>query len=83
LLITRGIEAPTDAAVFNQFGKHFIQAGLIDKRFEIVILRAQQSNTRELDQLEEEVFELINAVESLYRSMDNSLRFPAEEKSTA
>jgi len=83
LLITRGIEAPMDAAVFNQFGKHFIQAGLIDNRFEIVIQKAQESSTRDLDQLEEEVFELLNAVESLYRSMDNSLRFPAEAKSTA
>src|ERR1039458_8700935 len=37
LLITRGIEAPTDAVVFESFVKHFIQAGLIDRRFESVI----------------------------------------------
>jgi sulfite reductase (ferredoxin) len=83
LLITRGIEAPTDAAVFDNFAKHFIQAGLIDRRFESVIRSAHQKNTGELNQLEEEVFALLNAVEALYRSMDNSLRFPAEAKLTA
>jgi uncharacterized protein (UPF0332 family) len=83
LLIARGIEAPTDAAVFENFAKKFIQAGLIDRRFESVIRSAHQKNTGELNQLEEEVFALLNAVETLYRSMDNSLRFPAEEKSTA
>ncbi len=83
LLITRGIEAPTDAAVFEYFAKHFIQAGLIDQRFESVIQNAHQKNTGQLSQLEEEVFELLHAVEALYRSMDNSLRFPAEAKTTA
>ena len=83
LLITRGIEAPTDAAVFENFAMHFIQAGLIDKRFESVIQNAHQKNTGQLSQLEEEVFALLHAVEGLYRSMDNSLRFPAEAKTTA
>jgi sulfite reductase (ferredoxin) len=83
LLITRGIEAPTDAAVFENFAKHFIRAGLIDRRFESVIQNAHQKNREILNQLEEEVFELLNAVEALYRSMDNSLRFPAETRTTA
>jgi sulfite reductase (ferredoxin) len=82
LLITRGIEAPTDAAVFENFEKHFIQAGLIDGRFESVIQNAHQKNTWELNQLEEEVFALLNAVEALYRNMDNSLRFPVEARTT-
>jgi sulfite reductase (ferredoxin) len=81
LLITRGIEAPTDAAVFDSFAKHFIQAGLIDRRFESVIQNAHQKSIGNLSQLEEEVFGLLHAVEALYRSMDNSLRFPAETKS--
>lgn len=80
LLITRGIEAPTDIAVFENFRKHFIQAGLIGARFEPVIVAAQQKNTETLNQLEEEVFALLEAVEALYRSMDNSLRFAVEAK---
>jgi sulfite reductase (ferredoxin) len=80
LLITRGIEAPTDAAVFESFARHFIQAGLIDKSFEAVIAAAKEKKTDALNQLEEEVIALLNAVEALYRSMDNSLKFPAEAK---
>jgi sulfite reductase (ferredoxin) len=83
LLITRSIEAATDAAVFENFEKHFIQSGLIDKRFASVTHAAHQKNNDELARLEEEIFELLNAVEALYRSMDNSLRFPAEATLTA
>jgi hypothetical protein len=56
---------------------------LIDRRFESVNQNAHQKNNGILSQLEEEVFGLLNAVEALYRSMDNSLRFPAEAKTTA
>jgi sulfite reductase (ferredoxin) len=80
LLITRGIEAPTDAVVFENFRKHFIQSGLIGERFEPVIAAAQQKNDERLLQLEDEVFALLEAVESLYRGMDNSLRFAVETK---
>ena len=37
LLITRGIETPTDKAAFENFRKHFIQSGLIDQNFGAVI----------------------------------------------
>jgi sulfite reductase (ferredoxin) len=80
LLITRGIEAPTDSAVFENFRKHFIQAGLIGERFAPVIAAAQQRNVEGLVQLEDEVFSLLESVETLYRGMDNSLRFAAEAK---
>jgi sulfite reductase (ferredoxin) len=83
LLITRGVEAPTDAAVFENFARHFVQAGLIDRRFESVIETARHKDTEGLNQLEEEVFALLQAVEALYRSMDNSLRFPEEATLTA
>jgi len=33
-----------------------------------------------LNQVEDEVFALLDAVEALYRSMDNSLRFAVEAK---
>ena len=78
LLITRGIEAPTDIAVFKNFSKHFIQVGLIGTRFEPVIAAAQQKNPEALNQFEDEVFALLDAVEALYRGMDNSLRFALE-----
>ena len=78
LLITRAIEAPTDSAVFEYFRKHFIQSGLIGARFDPVIAVAQQRNSEALSQFEEEIFALLDAVEALYRSMDNSLKFATE-----
>jgi sulfite reductase (ferredoxin) len=78
LLITRSIEAPTDSAVFGNFRTHFIESGLIGKRFDPVVAAAQRKDVAGLGQLEEEVFALLEAVEALYRSMDNSLRFATE-----
>jgi sulfite reductase (ferredoxin) len=83
LLIMRGIEAVTDAAVFTIFAQHLIQAGLIDRRFASVIDSAHRKSIEELVHREDDVFELLKAVEALYRSMDNSLRFPAEAMLTA
>jgi sulfite reductase (ferredoxin) len=75
LLITRGIEAATDTAVFENFRKHFLASGLIDSNFEPVIAAAQQADT--LAPIRQQVFTLLDAVDALYRSMDNSLRFTA------
>jgi hypothetical protein len=53
---------------------------LIDKSFDAVIARAQEKNTDALNQLVGEVIALLDAVEGLYRSMDNSLKFPTAAK---
>jgi len=58
-LITRAIEVPTDSAVFENFRKYFIQAGLIGERFAPVIAAAQRNDTEALNQQEEEVFALL------------------------
>ncbi|MFB3812503.1 MAG: sulfurtransferase TusA family protein [Terriglobales bacterium] len=78
LLITRGIEAQSDSAVFASFSKHFITAGLVDAHFQQVIDAAQDRNFAELRRLTDEVHALAAAIEKLYAGMDNSLRFPAE-----
>jgi sulfite reductase (ferredoxin) len=75
LLITRGIEAATDTAVFENFRKHFLASGLIDSNFEPVIAAAQQADT--LAPIRQQVFTLLDGVDALYRGMDNSLRFAA------
>ncbi len=82
LLVTRGIEAKSDEAVFADFGQHFIAAGLVDKRFQRVIEVAQEKDLVALRPMASEVGELAEAVESLYASMDNSLRFPTAVAST-
>jgi sulfite reductase (ferredoxin) len=87
LLVTRAIEAPTDAAVFASFSKHFIEAGLVDARFRNVISAAQsaaQSNDiSSLHASEDEIRALAQEIRKLYASMDNSLRFPAETAAIA
>jgi sulfite reductase (ferredoxin) len=78
LLVTRGIEAPSDAAVFTSFNKHFIEAGLVDARFQSVINAAQSNDISALRANENGVCALAQEIKKLYASMDNSLRFPAE-----
>ena len=82
LLITRGIEARSDVAVFAAFSKHFIGAGLVEERFQRVIVAAEEKNFVALHLMLVEVGELAEAVESLYTSMDNSLRFSTTIAST-
>jgi sulfite reductase beta subunit-like hemoprotein/TusA-related sulfurtransferase len=78
LLVTRGIEAPSDAAVFANFGKHFIEAGLVDSTFKPLVELARQKDLSALRAKSDEVFALADAVKALYAGMDNSLRFAAE-----
>ncbi len=79
LLITRGVEASSDSDVFDQFTKLFIDAGLIDERFHMVIEKGCSGKAEELISLRDDVIALSNAVEKLYQSMDNSLQFKLQE----
>ncbi len=83
LLVTRGIEAPTDNAVFTSFAEHFIKAGLVDAVHQEVVDLARAQNLSALLARERAVFALADTVKQLYASMDNSLRFPAETKKAA
>jgi sulfite reductase (ferredoxin) len=78
LLITRGVEADSDAAVFGSFERHFLLAGLVDQRFAAVVSAGQSADLEALGRQRSEVVELLAEVDKLYRSMDNSLRFLAE-----
>ncbi len=75
LLITQGVEAHSDDAVFESFRKHFLLTGLIDARFEAVIAAAQRHDAAALGRQRDEVSALLDAVQALYKSLDNSLRF--------
>ncbi len=78
LLVTRGIEAHSDTAIFAAFSKHFIEAGLVNTRFQDVVNAAQSNDLDALREDASDVFALAQEVKELYASMDNSLRFPAE-----
>jgi sulfite reductase (ferredoxin) len=81
LLVTRGIEAPSDEAVFQSFLQHFIEAALIGQEHKPIVEAARHGKREELLAGRDAVLMLADSVKSLYESMDNSLRFPAEKKS--
>jgi sulfite reductase (ferredoxin) len=82
LLVTRGIEAHSDTAIFASFSKHFIEAGLVDTRFQEIINAAQSNDIDLLREGEADIHALAQELKELYTSMDNSLRFPAEAQKT-
>jgi sulfite reductase beta subunit-like hemoprotein/TusA-related sulfurtransferase len=83
LLVTRGIEAHSDMAIFASFSMHFIKAGLVDAHFQSVINAAQSKDLDALCAGAADVLALAQEIKALYTSMDNSLRFPADMASKA
>jgi len=79
LLVTRGIEAPTGEAVFQSFLQHFISAALVGEQHRPIVELARAGRTAELADQQPAVLALAESVRQLYESMDNSLRFPAEQ----
>jgi len=75
LLITRGVEAATDADVLRSFKTMFINDKLIDSRFADLIDNTITGKDGNLVALQNEVIDLALAVEKLYEGMDNSLQF--------
>jgi len=80
LLVTRGIEAPSDDAVFQSFLQHFIEAALIGQEHKEIVEAARDKKRDQLLAGQGAVFALADSVKNLYGSMDNSLRFPAEKE---
>lgn len=75
LLVTRDIVAKDDEHAFDMFDTHFIEANLVDEKFRPVILAAKDDKGSLLN-LKDLAFELGEAMQALYKSMDDSLRFP-------
>ncbi|MDR2905390.1 MAG: sulfurtransferase TusA family protein [Helicobacteraceae bacterium] len=69
LLVARGEEARDEAGVLVAFKRAFIDAGLVDRRFESLLSGAADARAKEL----------ARAVIDLYGSMDNTLRFNAAQ----
>ncbi len=75
LLITRGVEAASDAEVFAAFNEHFIKAGLVDTRFSLLVKAGEQGQISEMHSVQRDVVEFAETVERLYERMDNSFQF--------
>ena len=78
LLITRGVEAHSEAEVFTQFRRHFIESGLVAAQYLPLVEAAQRKDTAHLRAQSADVLSLAQTVEELYGKMDNSMRFPGE-----
>jgi sulfite reductase (ferredoxin) len=76
LLITRGVEGTSDVDVLEKFRGHFIKSNLIDSRYLSLIEKGIFiQNKLTISSLKNEIIDLSNSVESLYKSMDNSMQF--------
>lgn len=74
LLITRGLEATTDAEVLDLFERHFVEAGIVAEHFRPV-LAAARSGARALEALRDQALAFSREIEELYASMDDTLQF--------
>ncbi|MBD3346702.1 MAG: sulfite reductase subunit beta (hemoprotein) [Chitinivibrionales bacterium] len=79
LLITKGVSADSPGQALRAFQTHFIDTGLISPKMNPVIDAAVKGDDAVLVAAKEEAMDLIDEVEALYNSMDDSLVFPAEK----
>ena len=80
LLVTQGQEARNESEALELFSRHFIDANLVDGRFQATLERAQQAiplpdgnKDSALDHADAAL--LVETVQKLYDEMDPSLRF--------
>ena len=78
LLITRGVEADSETAVFDLFARHFIAPGLVEAKYLPLIAAAKEQDHARLRELAADALGLAQTMEDLYAKMDNSLKFPGE-----
>lgn len=84
LLVTKGLEPKSEQDVYALFKEHFVQAGLVDNRFEELVDLAYHKQLQDLVSREDEVLALAEAVVDLYRNMDDSLQIkPVEPKQSS
>ncbi len=76
LLITRGVEGTSDIDVLEKFRDYFIKSNLIDFRFlPLIETGINVHNLQIFTSFKDEIIDLTNSVENLYKSMDNSMQF--------
>ncbi len=78
LLVTRGLEPKNNEGIFSLFTQHFIESALIQDRFRDLVTAAKNNDLPTLRAHQELVYLLGDDIVKLYKSMDNSLRFPTD-----
>lgn len=76
LLVTRGEEPGEDREAFQLFQKHFLDEGLVGRRFGALVTAALGGEAT-FAASHEDTAALVEAVQTLYANMDDSLRFAA------
>jgi sulfite reductase (ferredoxin) len=80
LLITRGEEPRTDVETYGLFLKLFIDVGLVNKDHQFIIEMVQNGTFGKLKDHRDKVIALGQQITVLYKSMDNTMRFPGERE---
>lgn len=79
LLVTRGLDAKTEADTLKLFEKHFVQTELVSPKFSPLVKLGFNGPTTGLNNKQEELLAMADEVLALYKGMDDSLRFSAEK----
>ena len=80
LLVTRGLEIRRDEQAFEYFQQHFINSDLIPQMYSGVVGAGKDRDFAALNRNRDQVIGLGEAVQELYKTMDDSLRFSATAK---
>ena len=80
LLITRGEEPRTDGETYDFFLQHFIDTGLVNKDHRFIVQMVQNGTSGNLTDHKDKVAALGDEITALYKSMDNTMRFPGEKE---
>ncbi|XOF33801.1 MAG: sulfurtransferase TusA family protein [Candidatus Electrothrix sp. YB6] len=83
LMITRGEEPGNESEVYPLFVRHFLDTGLVDASYRPLIELACQGKTDTLLRQKERIVAFAREIRELYRSMDNTMRFPGETENMA
>lgn len=79
LLITRGAEPKFEEEVYDFFLNKFIDAGLINEKFTVLIENARDDKNFNFSNEKDKIYELATAIIDLYEGMDDSLQFNLAE----
>jgi len=90
LLVTRAIEVRKEEQAFDMFAQHFIESNLVPAEFKPIVEAAKDRDFAMLTAATDQVSALVETMEKLYKSMDDSLKFnvgavcepPKEEDNT-
>jgi sulfite reductase (ferredoxin) len=80
LLITRGEEPRTEGETYGLFLQHFIDVGLVNKDHQFIIETVQNGTSEKLKDYRDKIIALGHETTILYKSMDNTMRFPGEKE---